>query len=244
MIIIFYTTQPEICHIIAEKLPQHSCYIFTRQDLVYNAVSNMINPPDLLVLDYLVYNHNQFNVYDFMFANKRPIPLIFYNDPCIIAPTRTQYWLHFLESFYPDNMDFSSEELKNALKVIESTIESNELRPYIKLMQQPTPIPEYMRHSSYFGHVIETNSPNIIYEFKAESNMPNNLFYLLQILFEYKDNTITFEDLQNRYSKHYRKISTASLKVHISQLRTLIKKYEKYNFVIINKLDGIEFRIY
>lgn len=244
MIIIFYTTQPEICHIIAEKLSEHSCYIFTRQDLVYSAVANMINPPDLLVLDYLVYNHNSFNIYNYMRDNNKEIPLIFYNDPCILSPTRTQFWLRFLELNYPDTMDFSNEELKNALKAIEATIESSELKPYIKLMQQPKPIPEYMKIGSFYKHVIETDSPDIIYRFKDESKMPNNLFYLLEILFEYRGRTINMNELQLKYSKHYRKISEASLKVHISQLRTLFKNYEKYNFVIIKKNEGIEFRIY
>lgn len=244
MIIIFYTTQPEVCHIIAEKLSNHSCFIFTRQDLVYSAVDNMINPPDLLVLDYLVYNHSSFNVYHFMHDNNKEIPLIFYNDPCIITSTRTLFWLHFLEMNYPDTIDFSNEEFINVLKKIEETVESNELKPYIKLMQQPKPFPEYMRRTEFYGHVIETNSPDIIYRFKDDTKMPNNLFYLLEILFEYRDRTVSLDEIRERYTKHYRKISETSLKVHLSELNTLMKNNENFDFVLIKKKDGIEFRIY
>lgn len=242
MIIIFYTTQPEICHVIAEKLIDHSCFIFTRQDLVFSAVTNMINPPDLIVADYMVYNHNAFNVYHYMYNEHKQIPLIFYNDPCIPGPTRVQYWQHFLKYRYPENMDFTTEEFTSVLRIIEETIESKEIKPYVKLMQNPKPLPDILSRTDFYEHAIKTNSPAIIYEFKEDTNMPNCLFNLLEILFEFKDQVVTLEELQKRYSKIYRTISINSLKVHISQLNTMIQRNEKYNFVITKRKDGYLFR--
>lgn len=59
----------------------HICCLFTSKNEFLSTLKIMKKKPDLLVLDYRTYNHDIFNIYNYLKEISCPVPLIFYNDP-------------------------------------------------------------------------------------------------------------------------------------------------------------------
>ena len=71
MTIYFASQEPEICHIFSKEFPEHSCFIFTSFASLMDMIKKLSIMPDLLVLDYLLYNHDIFDIFKEM--NKKNI---------------------------------------------------------------------------------------------------------------------------------------------------------------------------
>jgi len=142
MVIFFITFQPEICHIIADHIPDHSCYIFEGFDGAISVMQNMKNLPDLLVLDYTMHNHETFDINEFMDIIKRRIPKIYYNDPCIIASTRADHWDFLIKYSHGYKRDIDPKIYYDVFQRIEKVIEDPDISQYIPLMQKPKPLPK------------------------------------------------------------------------------------------------------
>ena len=65
MKVVIYSPVPEISQIIAKHLiyAGHKCVIFENLEDLSSLIRNLKKGPDLIILDYLSFNHDLFNVY-------------------------------------------------------------------------------------------------------------------------------------------------------------------------------------
>jgi len=238
MIIFFITFQPEICHIIADNLPDHSCYVFDGFDGAISVMENMINLPDLLVLDYTMHNHEIFDINEFMDLIKKRIPKIYYNDPCIVAGTRAEHWdcLTRLSHGYKRGID--PQIYIDVFTRIENVIENPDISQYIPLMQKPKPMPKNLYITKMYNEESMKNAFNRLLTFKLKAKVPENLFFLLELLYRSQGKPLTLEELQKQHEEDCRSIKTSSLKCQISKLRKILAQYPEFKYVIVKRQNG------
>lgn len=239
------------CYEIGQILNDHllskgySCFLFSNKNDLVTAVTNLKVLPDLLILDYQTFNHDFFNIYQHLYEIKMYLPIIFYNDPCMMPCTRALVWLDqlnllkvLLDKKYKEN---EKNEYKKLFEEIEYLVELDELKPYISLMQQPKPLPDCLKKKQFTLDYIKNCNTNFIYKFKENVKLPDRLFYLLKIFQQNIDSPITLKDIQEIYRKDGKEITENSLKTLISNLRKEMLKDKTCNFLISNNKGAYSF---
>lgn len=221
-------------HLISNK---YSCFLFPQKEAITTEIKNRKTPPDLLILDYTMYNHDFFNIFKYLNQIKIELPVIFFNDPCITASTRTKHWLSQLKrlTYKEPGKQFTDEKLSEYEKLfskIEEIVELEELAPYIELMQKTKPLPDYLKKHFLSIEYIKANDSDYIYDFKKKINLSGSLFFLLQILEQNKNIPMTLEEILEYYKKEGKKMTTNSLKVLISKLRKEISNDKDCKFTL------------
>jgi len=248
MKIFIYSLKREISQIISDHLSDkgHLCISFNSQTDISFAIRNQKKLPDLMLLDYLLFNHDIFNLYNYLEEVDLSFPVIFYNDPCLIRSSRAAHWKAILELTQSKYIaqDFSLYE--PVFKELQELIESEEFKPYIPLMQSEKALPLSLIKDSYTLQYLKENKNDCIYEFKKRSKIPDNLFYLLELLQKNKEIELSLNDIVQLYEKDEKSISIDSLKVLLSRLRNYIRQDNKCPFLIYhdtNRYRFIRFRI-
>lgn len=243
MKIFIYSPQREISQIIADNLSgkTNHCIVFEKLDDLSSLIRSMAKGPDLLILDYLTYNHELFNIYAYLKKIQKQFPVIFYNDPCITRSTRAAHWKSMQEitqNSY-ENKDFSY--LDATFEKLEELVNSKELAPYISLLQPPASVPASMIKDKYTLQYLKDNSDDCINSFRERNKLPNNLYYLLNLLQKNKDMPLKVSDIIELYEKDEKKISAKSLKVLLSRLRNMIRQDKKSEFLIYHEKEYYRF---
>lgn len=243
MKIFIYSLKREISQIICDHLTDKGnlCYSFITQSDLTSAIRNQKTLPDLLILDYLLFNHDIFNIYTYLEDTEIKFPTIFYNDPCLIRSSRSAHWLAMTEltQLKFEEQDFS--HYKPVFDDLEELIESDELRPYIPLLQPAQELPLSLVKDDFTLRYLRENKDDCIYDFQKRTNIPNNLFYLLQLFQKNKEVELSFADIIKLYAKDGKSISQESLKVHLSKLRKYIKNDEHCTFLIVHDNERYRF---
>lgn len=243
MKIFIYSPQREISQIISDHLTSYGnfCLIFFSTSELIDEIANRKKLPDLLILDYLSFNHDLFNIYD-SFANYHlMLPVIFYNDPCLTRSTRTSHWLSQLETIMTKAIPRDFSIFRPVFKELEMLIESDELRPYIPLMQKPAPLPKSYIKDAYTLQYLKEQSDDCIYTFKERNNLPENLFYLLKLLQKHKELLLNYSEIKDLYEKDGKSITEKSICVLMSNLRKYIRDDKQNNFLIYQDKDRFRF---
>lgn len=237
MIIYIYSTQPEIGQIIHDHLTSKGnlCFSFDNPDNIADTINKLKYYPDLLILDYTIYNHDLFNLRDFFNTKKIQIPVIFYNDPCLTKSSRPKHWKSQIELMQKLNTKKEISLYDSVFTNLAELIESKELSPYIKLMQNPLPIPSKLKKQNLSLENIKRKNNDNINDFKINVKLPNNLFYLLTLFQKNKNIQMSLNEIVELYKNDNKKITEESLKVLISKLRNEIKKDPSCKFIISNK---------
>lgn len=231
MTIYFASQEPEICHIFSKEFPEHSCFIFTGFASLMDMIKKLSIMPDLLVLDYLLYNHDIFDIFKEMNKKSVYIPLIFYNDPTLILPKRSLHWKHIIEYQKPDFCDFTiTEEYEKIFSKIEEMVESPELSPYIPLMQPHKKLPKEIINSDYYKKMLTTQEEDKLIFLK--NNLSENQFFLFNLFYENLDNFLSLDTIIKKYKADNREMTENSLKVVISRLRKKLRTLEISGFYI------------
>lgn len=243
MKLFIYSLQREISQIISDHLSDngHLCFIFDTMSDLSDSIRNMKLLPDLLILDYLTFNHDIFNVYDYMDHLNIKVPLVFYNDPCLLRSTRALHWktqLELTQPRYPEK-DFSIYD--PLLQELANLIEAKEFKPYISLLQPPQKVPASLIREKYTLQYLKENQDDCIINFKERTKLPGNLFFLLSILQEYKNLELSYNDIAEIYEKKGRHITKESLKVLMSKLKKIIHQDKECNFLIYHDKDRYRF---
>ena len=239
MKIFIYSRHREISQIIADHLSykgNHCIPFFTLSDLS-SMMKNLQVGPDLLILDYLTFNHDIFNVYTYFKSLNKSIPVIFYNDPCLTRSTRALHWKAILEltlSDY-DKKDYSIYD--EVFIELAELIESNEFLPYVSLLQPPKEIPQSLIKERLTLQYMKDMSDDCITSFKQRNNLPNNLFYLLSLLQKNKDSSLSIDRILEYYKMDGKQMTEKSLKVLISNLKKKIRSDKECAFLIYHE-DG------
>lgn len=237
MVIYILSTQPEIGQIIQDHLTseQNLCFLFQNISQLAGNLEGLKKSPDLLILDYTLFNHDLFSIKDYLNNLDIKLPCIFYNDPCITKYSRTKHWLSQIKLLQEIELNNREKEYEELLLSLTNLIESKELSPYINLMQKPLPLPNYLKKEKLNLTNIKRKTDDNIYDFKEKVSLPNNLFYLLKILQQNKNIKMTTADIQELYKNDNKNISEASIKVLISNLKKEIEKDPSCNFRICNE---------
>ena len=201
-------------------------------------MQNLINLPDLLVLDYTMHNHEIFDINEFMDLVKRHIPKIYYNDPCIVAGTRADHWHLLLKYANGYKSDSDPEVYKDVFKRIEEVIEDPDISQYIPLMQKPRPLPKDFYVTKMYKEASMKDSNNRLISFKLKTKIPENLYFLLELLYRSQSSPLSLEELQKQYTDELRDIKISSLKCQISKLRRILEDNPEYKFAIVKRKSG------
>ena len=243
MKLFIYSQQREISQIISDHLSDkgHLCFTFDTMSDLSISLRSLNSMPDLLILDYLTFNHDIFNIYDYFKQTNIKVPVIFYNDPCLLRSTRAMHWKAQLDITQKKfiNKDFTCFE--PLFKDLEDLIEASEFKPYISLLQSPKKLPDSLIKDKYTLQYLKENKDDCIHQFKERNDLPNNLFYLLSLLQQNKDLALSYDDIEELYRQNGKSITRDSLKVHMSRLKKIIHNDKKCNFLIYHDKDRYRF---
>ena len=243
MKIFIYSPQMEISQIISDHLQEKEnlCFVFENFSEVTCEVMNQKKPPDLLILDYLSFNHDLFNIYEFFSKKNLFLPVIFYNDPCLTRSTRTAHWLAQIDALLCKSITKDFSKYEPLFLYLEELIESDEFRPYISLLQPAKDLPPDLIKDKYTLQYLKENSDDCIFSFKERTNIPQNIFYLLKLMQKNKDMQLSIKDIQDLYKDNGKEITETSIKVLLSKLRKYIRDDHECNFLIYHEKDRYRF---
>lgn len=243
MVIFIYSPQRDISQIISDHLSEKGniCFVFTNQNEIITALKNLLKRPDLVILDYMCFNHDSFNIFQHFKEQNLLVPVLFYNDPCLTAPTRAQHWRSQIEKNQQHYIHRNFDSIQPVLNALEELIEAKEFKKYISLLQPPEKLPKELIKDSFTLEYIQNNENDCIYNFKDRSKLPNNLFYLLKIFQEHKTTPITLDEILEIYKNDNKEITDKSLKVLISTLKNKIRKDKECKFFILTENNTYRF---
>lgn len=237
MNILIYSPIYELSEIIAENIEElgESCYTFKNTSLLMSFFSNCKNLPDLLILDYTSFNHEFFNLRNYLIELHKLFPLIYFNDPCPVYPERAYHWKEQIKLLF----DIKDKELlDNYFKIfqkVQSTVENPELIPYIPLMQTNLPFPNHLTKAQALLQNIKKDNPISIYNFKKRNNLPDNLFYLLEIFYNNQEKPLSIDEIIQKFEEDDKSIKESSLRVSISRLNKAISNDKECSFFFLKK---------
>jgi len=222
MTIYFYTRQKNVCRKLAYILEEDEnvCCIYTKESEFYTAVANMKKYPELLLLDYLVYNHDAFNIYRFMSDIGCKIPLLFYNDPYPQPEALVQHWIMMLNLYYSDT-GIDTEQYSQTLQHLSDAVNSKELRQHISLMQAPEPCPD-----SETGCINSSSADPQTQKEKditIRGHIPNSLYSIFRILYAHRERAVSITDIQFLLHEKNIEVTANTIYSNISRLRTFLR---------------------
>ncbi len=243
MRVYLFSPQKGIAEIIADHLraEDHDCLVINKIEDVFLRISNEIKKPDLLVLDYLSYNHDTFNIIKNLNDYNVYLPTIFYNDPCLVRSNRIRHWRSQVQLLQCKDERKDLDFFDKIFKSIQDFVESEEMRPYISLMQIPKKLPDRLLKQQITMDTIKDNISDGILAFKKRSKLSNSLYYLLEIFQKNKNCLISIGDILKEYSRDGKQMTQDSLRVLISKLRNGIRKDKACPFIIVKEKDCYEF---
>ncbi|MCK9171366.1 MAG: hypothetical protein M0P01_13210 [Treponema sp.] len=231
MTIYFYTLQKKICRKIADILEENHnvCSIFTDENDFYAAVTNMKKYPELLLLDYLVFDHDTFNVYRYMNEINCKIPLLFYNDPPSAYLTRTQHWNMILNLYYADS-GINIADYEPTLKTLSGIVNSKELGPYISLLQFPQPYPEDEKQDIFSPYI----TPFLLDEKFSliHKHISSSLYSVFCILYMNRKKSVSIKEIQSLLHKKNIEVTVNTIYSDISRIRSLFRTSNMINMDI------------
>jgi DNA-binding response OmpR family regulator len=238
MTIYFYTRQKKICRKIADILEEKNniCCIYTDEKEFCTALSNMKKYPDLLLLDYLVFNHDIFNVYKYMQEIECQIPLVFYNDPFPPQKIRVQYWIMILKLYYSD-AGVNTDLYISTLNIVAEAVCSDKLCPYITLMRPPLSYPDPEDSCVEFLPAV---SPKIQDKtiISIRNELPDSLYSVFIVLYEQREKTISILELQLLLKQKDRDIKIDTVYSDISRLRAFFRTHNSAGIDILKTGKG------
>jgi DNA-binding response OmpR family regulator len=220
MQVVFLTREPAVCTILRQKIgiAADTGMIFEDQSRFFAALESTEQKPDILIIDYRLYDHDFFDLRDFFKDCKIRIPLIFYNDPFPDTGERAAYW-EYKCRFYFKNDDIC--KFRTFFEILEKAVESPDINPYISLIRKPGIFPnteESQQHSSS-----TRNNPEYdIYLLRDRCHLQKSLFRLLEILYKQRGRFVPTDYLLKNLKGPGKCGKKNCLYAYISRLRTFI----------------------
>lgn len=243
MKVFIYSVHRDIGQIIQDHLSDkgHLCFTFIKKDDFIQTLKDFKRKPDLLILDYMLFNHDCYNIFSDFGHQGFLIPIVFYNDPCLTHPSRKTHWHALISHLQPYLLDYKAEAYESILCELEELIESQTLKPYISLLQPPKQLPRQFIKDPCTLQYLQENDCDCICKFKKRVNLPNNLYYLLSILQSHQDEPLTLSQIIEIYKADNKSISIDSLRVHLSNLKKTMRNDKDCNFIICRNENRYRF---
>ena len=178
MRLFIFSTQPEISQILHDHFSSlgYLCITFNSMEEFFTSLDKKAIPPELMILDYMLFNHELFNIYTYLEEKDCIYPTIFYNDPCLTRSNHREHWKSQIEIIQNKNGKMDIKKLEPLLADLEKLIENKRIAPSIHLMQTPVPLPQEFISPKITLEYIQQNEDCGIEEFRVRNKLPNNLF--------------------------------------------------------------------
>lgn len=215
------------------NLKGHSAKLFDSDSQFFNFIYKKEKIPDFIVYDYLLFNHNIFNIYNFMKSENCLVPLVFFNDPTIHLESTEFFLKNMLNLIYVENkIDWEKfgQILSDTAEIIDSTKEtqnfsekaSSEQKNEQKTKKAEETIPEKTKE-------------------KPESRISRELsginLAIFKKLFTNLNNCVPLEKLQN--SDEFKKtLKETTVFCSISKIRKAMKTSDEKSFEILKNSVG------
>jgi hypothetical protein len=213
----------------------NTCCVYTEKSLFYEAVANMKKAPDLLLLDYLVFNHDTFNVYRYLEEINRMIPLLFYNDPLPSPETRVRYWQMMLSLYYSDT-SINLTLYTPLLGLLAQIIGSDTVLPYLSLLQPPRPYTACGEETTaQHRRDLLIHTEEQLFTAKHHRSTQHALYKILQ---ENGEKPVSISELHRRLEEKNIFLQTSTIYAELSRLRSYIRKKEVHEIDICRTRTG------
>lgn len=242
MTLYLYSHNMELIQIIAEELRKHDhfCVCFKDLNSFLCAINEGNRAPDLAVLDYTVWNHQLFNFVSYQHFHNLFLPFIYFNDPCPMAsfPMHWEMILNALCAKFPLKVPLEQQDkfIENYTKVLSDLAEiinSDNLKPYIPLLQKPKKLPDDLPLRNTFDFLGKLNPPAFnLEEFKNKTKLPENLEFLLKIFLDKPGSALSSDHICNEYHKQSKQMTETSLGATISKLKKYLRLDENCPYII------------
>jgi hypothetical protein len=232
MKVAFLTREPDVCELIASRLPAGDCTCTVSDNslLFYDELIHKKMEVDLLVCDFKMFQHEVFNIFDFLKEKKMSIPLIFYNDPFPENEGRSLYWLaQNQEQFSRYDLDY----LRPVLDRIAEIVEDPSIRPYVSLLQPPLPVTVDKMSDGNPDRII------VLPLIRRRNRMTPSLYNLFEFMYKNREDDISIDEIEKflRRKKPGRG-NRNSVYSYISRLRKCLEKDKLVKIDIIRTDTG------
>ena len=196
------------------ELKGHKTSLFDSDSEFYKIISGKTNVADLIIYDFLFFNHNVFNIYDYMKDEDFLIPLIFFNDPTPHQESTEYFWNNILSIIYTEkyfNKDLYSQLISQAAAAIDSVIN-----------RSPEEKTEIL--SSHKQRLPETLKGTPLIAFK--------------LLYDNLNKEVSEEELCRTISRSEKSAKKTTLSCMISRIRQSLKNESIFDYDIIKGPKG------
>ncbi len=208
------------------NLKGHSVKLFDSDSQFFSFVYQKEKIPDFVVYDYLFFNHNLWNIYNFMKNEDCLVPLIFFNDPALHSESTEFFFKNMLNLIHAENkIDWEKYEqiVSDAAKIIDSA--KNEKQKSVA----ETKIAQEIQNPAENQH----KNP----ETRISKELSGINLAIFKKLFKNLNNSVPLKELQN--SEELKKqVQETTVFCAISKIRKAMKAADEDSFEIIKNPDG------
>lgn len=208
------------------NLKGHSVKLFDSDSQFFSFVYQKEKIPDFAVYDYLFFNHNLWNIYNFMKSENCLVPLIFFNDPAIHSESTKFFLKNTLNLLHAENkIDWEKYDqiVSDAAKIIDSTKAEN------KKTETETEIVKKIQSPSEKQHI----NP----EKRISKELSGINLAIFKKLFNNLNNCVPLKELQNS-EELKKRIQETTVFCSISKIRKAMKNADEDVFEILKNPDG------
>lgn len=198
------------------NLTGYETKLFDNDSQFFERIMNKSDLPDLIVYDYLFFNHNIFNIYDYMKMKGTIIPLVFFNEPTLHYESSHFFWKNVMDLIYTKKY-FQWEKYSAPLKILSDIIDEN-------------------RNSTSSETKPFTSEITIKEKFITE--LKGNNLILFNVLNENINKTVQMEELRSLLKKNDLPCKETTIFCLISRLRKTMEKNNCHNFEILKNQSG------
>lgn len=248
MNVYFFSKNLNLAYLISSELEKRnfSCTPFTKQEVIVEAIYKTKYLPDIILMDYTVFNHNFFNIYNLIKKKGIFLPILFYNDPCLYSEDYILNWQIHLEQIYQMYLSDDIKNSRNFVKQYDSLLEAlhellivKGLKEYIPCMQKPKEFPScYSIQNRLDNPFTDNKDITEVKQLIKKIKLKQNLAFLLEFLYVNKNTPVSYRKIKMHYEDNNMEIKESSLPVLISKLRKELQKESDCNISITKNKDG------
>ncbi len=215
------------------NLKGYSAKLFDSDSQFFISIYNKEKIPDFIIYDYLLFNHNAFNVYTFMKNEKCLVPLVFFNDPAIHTETTELFFRNFLNYIHEENRI----DWEKYGKIVADSAEIIDREKNMLAEERAEPSPEAAEFPEKNPHTeknpyTEKNHETLILKELSGINLA-----VFKKLLKNLNKCVPLEELQNSEEKQ-KKLQEATVFCSVSKIRKAMKKANSDAFEILKNSRG------
>lgn len=217
------------------NLKGHSAKLFDSDSQFFISIYKKEEVPDFIIYDYLLFNHNAFNIYNFMKKEDCLVPLVFFNEPTLHPEPTEVFFKNFLNLIHDESkIDWEKYEkiVSDSAEIITQEMSSQEKAKTTESALEENSIPEKNPCTTKSAEQAEKRKDEPI--LKELSGISIAIF---KKLFKNLNKCVPLKELQA--SEELQKtLQEATVFCSISKIRKAMKKAGSDDFDILKNPRG------